>query len=97
MCIRDSEEAIREIIGKTPKERQTLLFSATFPDEIRAIGRNTMREPLEITSGGVSDQPVIEQTFYEVELPRKQTALAGLLFEQRPESSVVFCLSLIHI
>ena len=85
------EEAIREIIGKTPKERQTLLFSATFPDEIRAIGRNTMREPLEITSGGVSEQPEIEQTFYEVELPRKQTALAGLLFEQRPESSVVFC------
>jgi ATP-independent RNA helicase DbpA len=85
------EEAIREIIGKTPKERQTLLFSATFPEEIRAIGRNTMRDPLEITSAGVVEQPEIEQTFYEVELPRKQTALAALLFEQRPESSVVFC------
>jgi ATP-dependent RNA helicase DbpA len=85
------EEAIREIIGKTPKERQTLLFSATFPEAIRDIGRNTMRDPLEVTAGGVSEQSVIEQTFYEVDLSRKQTTLAGLLFEQRPESCVVFC------
>ena len=85
------EEPIREIIGKTPKDRQTLLFSATFPDEIRAIGRATMRDPLEISSEGVSEQAVVEQTFYEVDLSQKQTALAALLYEQRPESSVVFC------
>ena len=85
------EEAIREIIGKTPKERQTLLFSATFPDPIREIGRNTMREPLEVTAAGVAEQPVVEQIFYEVDLSNKQTMLAALLFEQRPESSVVFC------
>ena len=85
------EEPIREIIGKTPKDRQTLLFSATFPDEIRAIGRATMRDPLEISSEDVSEQAVVEQTFYEVDLSQKQTALAALLYEQRPESSVVFC------
>ena len=85
------EEPIREIIGKTPKDRQSLLFSATFPEGIRDIGRNTMRDPLEITSGAVVEQPVVEQAFYEVDLPRKQTALAALLSEQRPESSVVFC------
>ena len=85
------EEAIREIIGRTPKERQTLLFSATFPEAIREIGRSSMREALEVTAGGVAEQPAIEQTFYEVELSRKQTLLASLLFEQRPESSVVFC------
>ena len=85
------EEPIREIIGKTPKERQTLLFSATFPDEIRAIGRATMRDPLEISSEGVTEQAIVEQTFYEVDHSQKQTALAALLYEQRPESSVVFC------
>ena len=85
------EEAIREIVAKTPQGRQTLLFSATFPDAIREIGRSSMREPLEVTAAGVSEQPVVEQTFYEVEPARKQTTLAGLLFEQRPESSVVFC------
>ncbi len=85
------EEPIREIIGKTPKERQTLLFSATFPDAIREIGRNTMRDPLEVTSGAVDQQPAVEQLFYEVGLARKQTALAALLAEHRPESAVVFC------
>ena len=35
------EEPIREIIGKTPKDRQTLLFSATYPDAIREIGRKS--------------------------------------------------------
>ena len=85
------EEPIRAIIGKTPTDRQTRLFSATFPDAIRAIGRATMRDPLEISSEGVSEQAVVEQTFYEVDLAQKQTALAALLYEQRPESSVVFC------
>ncbi len=85
------EEPIREIIGKTPKDRQSLLFSATFPEAIRVIARNAMREPLEVSAGGVVEQPAVEQTFYEVDLPRKQTALAALLSEQRPESSVVFC------
>ena len=85
------EEPIREIIGKTPKERQTLLFSATFPDAIREIGRNTMRDPLEVTAGVVDEQPVVQQLFYEVDLARKQTALAALLSEHRPESAVVFC------
>ena len=85
------EEPIREIIGKTPKERQSLLFSATFPDAIREIGRSSMRDPLEVTAAGVVEQPVVVQRFYEVDLARKQTALAGLLFEQRPESCVVFC------
>ena len=85
------EEPVREIAGRCDKQRQTLLFSATFPEEIRAIGRATMRDPLEISSEGVSEQAVVEQTFYEVDLSQKQTALAALLYEQRPESSVVFC------
>ncbi|HEY5971020.1 MAG TPA: ATP-dependent RNA helicase DbpA, partial [Pseudoxanthomonas sp.] len=85
------EEPIREIIGKTPKDRQSLLFSATFPDAIRTIARNAMRDPLEVSAGNVVEQPAVEQIFYEVDLPRKQTALAALLSEQRPESSVVFC------
>ncbi|HZF97781.1 MAG TPA: helicase-related protein, partial [Pseudoxanthomonas sp.] len=58
---------------------------------IRAIGRSSMRDPLEIAAEGVADQPAIEQRFYEVDLTRKQAALAGLLSEQRPESCVVFC------
>lgn len=85
------EEPIREIVGKTPPKRQSLLFSATYPEEIRAIGRTVLRDPLEVTVGAAAEQPAIEQVFFEVELARKPAALVALLQEYRPASSVVFC------
>ncbi|MBP7599337.1 MAG: ATP-dependent RNA helicase DbpA, partial [Pseudoxanthomonas sp.] len=85
------EEPIREITGKTPKDRQSLLFSATFTDAIRDIARNTLREPLEVTVDAPQEQAVIEQRFVRVEPERKQTALAGLLAQRGVESCVVFC------
>ncbi|MGH8123963.1 MAG: helicase-related protein, partial [Rudaea sp.] len=85
------EEPIREIVGKTPPKRQSLLFSATYPEAIRAIAKSTLRDPLEVTVAGAVEQPAIEQLFFEIELARKPTALAALLLQHRPESSVVFC------
>ncbi|MDR3385843.1 MAG: ATP-dependent RNA helicase DbpA [Rudaea sp.] len=85
------EEPIREIIGKTPAQRQTLLFSATFPDAVRAISANVLRDPLEVTVAAAAEQVAIEQLFFEVELKNKPAMLAGLLQQYRPESSVVFC------
>ena len=86
------EEAIREIIGRTPKQRQSLLFSATFADGVREIGRSALRDALEVTVESTEQQQTdIEQRFYEVEPANKQTTLAGLLFELGAESCVVFC------
>ena len=86
------EEAIREIVGKTPAKRQTLLFSATYPEEIRAIGRSVLRDPLEVTvAATTSEQAPVEQLFFETELKNKPALLAGVLLHYKPESSVVFC------
>jgi ATP-independent RNA helicase DbpA len=85
------EEPIREIVGKTPAKRQTLLFSATYPEEIRAIGRSVLRDPLEVTVAAAIEHPVVEQRFFESDLKNKPALLAGLLLQYRPESSVVFC------
>ena len=85
------EEQIREIVGKTPKDRQTLLFSATYPDSIREIAKSALREPVEVTVGDAAPQAAIEQRFVEVEPARKPAALTGLLLEHRPASCVVFC------
>lgn len=85
------EEPIREIIGKTPSNRQTLLFSATFPDAVRAISSNVLRDPLEVTVAAATEDVVIEQLFFEVDLKNKPAMLAGLLQQYQPESSVVFC------
>jgi ATP-independent RNA helicase DbpA len=85
------EEAIREIVEHTPPSRQSLLFSATYPNVIRTMARTILREPLEVTVAAAVEQPAIEQWFYEVEPKNKPAALAALLREHRPESSVVFC------
>jgi ATP-independent RNA helicase DbpA len=85
------EEPIREILGKTPKTRQSLLFSATFPEAIRAIAKSSMRDPAEVTVEGVAQRATIEQRFFEVDPAQKPAALAGLLLQFQPESAVVFC------
>src|SRR5690606_19924130 len=85
------EEPIREIMGKLPKERQTLLFSATYPDAIRTLAGAMLKDPVEVTVAGDESGEVVEQFFHEVEPGRKTPALAALLLEHRPESCVVFC------
>ncbi|MCK9538901.1 ATP-dependent RNA helicase DbpA [Dokdonella sp.] len=85
------EEPIREIVGRTPATRQTLLFSATWPEAIRAIGRDLLRDPLEVTVAPAMAQASVEQRFFEVELADKPALLAAILHEYQPESSVVFC------
>ncbi|MDQ3495094.1 MAG: ATP-dependent RNA helicase DbpA [Pseudomonadota bacterium] len=85
------EEAIREIVGRTPAERQTLLFSATYPDAIRSVGDAMLRDALHVSIDGGQQPAAIEQHFFEVEPTRKAPLLAALLLQYRPESCVVFC------
>ncbi|MBF6023814.1 ATP-dependent RNA helicase DbpA [Lysobacter niastensis] len=85
------EEPIREIVGKTPKSRQGLLFSATFPEGVRTISRGMLRDPVEVTVEGEEHHAPIEQRFYEIDAARKTPLLAALLVQERPESCVVFC------
>ncbi len=84
-------EAITEIIGKTPPQRQTLLFSATWPEAIRAISRTVQREPVTVTVESEPADGAIEQRWFEVEPAQKMDALAQLLRDYKPESALVFC------
>ncbi|HEY5803711.1 MAG TPA: ATP-dependent RNA helicase DbpA [Lysobacter sp.] len=85
------EEPIRDIVGKTPKSRQGLLFSATFPEAVREISRGLLREPMEVTVEGDEQHAAIDQRFYEAEATKKMPLLAALLLQYKPESCVVFC------
>ena len=69
------EDAIREIVRAMPASRQTLLFSATYPDSIRAIARAAMREPVEVTVDEALHAAPIEQRLYDVEPADKPAAL----------------------
>ncbi len=85
------EEPIREIAGRCNKQRQNLLFSATFPDAIRTLARELLNEPAEVTVEGADSAPVIDQQFFEVDPTYRQKAVAGVLLRHNPESAVVFC------
>lgn len=84
-------EDINSIIEATPKQRQTLLFSATIPQSIREISRRMQRDPLDVTVASEPAESLIEQTFFEVDAESKIAALESLLLHYRPESVVVFC------
>ncbi len=90
-------EAIDDIIGRIAKHHQTLLFSATYPDEIRAVSQRVQKNPVEVTvDAPVEEKPAIEQQFIEVEPAQKPDALAQLLASERgPDSkrdgALVFC------
>ena len=85
------EDDIRDLVKRTPKERQGLLFSATFPDAIRDLGKAMLREPVEVSIDGGAQPPAIEQLFFEADPARRAPLLAAVLLRHRPESAVVFC------
>jgi ATP-independent RNA helicase DbpA len=82
---------IATILSATPSERQTLLFSATYPDTIRRLSSAFQREPVEVTVESQHSELNISQRFYEVEKGKRTNTLAALLAQYRPASTVVFC------
>ena len=82
---------IMSIIKKIPKKRQTLLFSATFSDEIKTISDEVQKDPVDISVELIHDDEMLQQVFFEVNRDTKLEALISLLKHYHPESSVIFC------
>ncbi|WP_038176490.1 MULTISPECIES: ATP-dependent RNA helicase DbpA [Vibrio] len=86
------EDAIDTIIAAAPSKRQTLLFSATFPDDIESLAQKVMVDPQMIKVESTHQTTTIEQRFFEVKSTEsRDDALEALLLTHKPESSVVFC------
>ena len=85
------EESMDAIIAQTPSARQTLLFSATYPENIQAIARRVLKEPLRVTAEEQHSSDHIDQRFYKVggDTQRLQ-ATRLLLLEAEPESALIF-------
>lgn len=86
------QDEILSIVGLTPSDRQSMLFSATFPSNIESIGRDVLNNPALIqVDATVEDRPDIEQRVYQVEESEQTEALLAILTEARPEAGVIFC------
>ncbi len=89
---------IAHIVAASPARRQTLLFSATYPDDIRAASAPFLHDPAEVMVAADFEAERIEQRFHEVPSgpgPRN-TAVVRLLNALQPVSSLVFCNTRIH-
>ncbi|GAA5787490.1 ATP-dependent RNA helicase DbpA [Chitiniphilus shinanonensis] len=87
---------IGRIVEACPARRQTLLFSATYPDSIRRIAAPFLRDPLEIKVESQHAASRIEQRFYEVTNEDRNAAVAEVLRHYRPTSALAFCNTKIH-
>jgi len=85
------QEAVDAIVAATPSQRQTLLFSATYPKEIAAIAGRIMRDPERVEVEALHQNTSIEQHFHEVKDEERDAAVTRLLYHYRPVSAVVFC------
>jgi len=84
-------EDIMRIIDRTPRQRQTLLFSATYPDAIQEISNAIQNDPVDIRVETSHHNKRIKQVFYEIQKGERTRTLIALLQHHRPESSLVFC------
>ncbi|MFH0774756.1 MAG: DEAD/DEAH box helicase [bacterium] len=83
---------ITTILNHTPKQRQTLLFSATMPEAIIRVSKQYMVSPEKITiSTNILTAPKIDQIFYEVRESEKIDALARLIDAEDSDLFLVFC------
>ncbi|MFH1774428.1 MAG: DEAD/DEAH box helicase [Methanobacteriota archaeon] len=81
---------ITAIIGHIPRNRQTLLFGATIPGEIRELAERFMKNPEIFRSGNGIEEPKVEQTYIEVRKNEKFQMLLALLKREDPFSAIIF-------
>jgi ATP-dependent RNA helicase DeaD len=86
------KEELDKILESTPSDKQTLLFSATFPQEVEAIARNYMHDPIEISAGQKNvGADNVSHEFYQVSDRNRYPALKRIADVNPDIYSIVFC------
>ncbi|MBI5925312.1 MAG: ATP-dependent RNA helicase DbpA [Aquabacterium sp.] len=79
------------VTRQCPKKRQTLLFSATYPEGIAKLSAQFLRSPKEVKVESTHDASKIRQLWIEVEGSTRLDAVSSLLLHYRPASTIAFC------
>ncbi len=86
------KQELDSILESTPKEKQTLLFSATFPREVEEIAKNYLRDPLEVSAGQKNTgAEQVEHEYYLVSDRNRYPALKRLADVNPNIYGIVFC------
>jgi ATP-independent RNA helicase DbpA len=84
-------ESITNIAKQMPRDRQTLLFSATYPSTIKKLSQSFQRNPESVRIESKQESSDIKQLFFEVNKRQRSEAVIALLAKYQPESSLIFC------
>ena len=84
-------EDVKKIISQTPKDRQTLLFSATISQQVHDIVKHHMRNPEKVKLQSYVDKEKLVQYFYSVASGDKFSLLVYLLRHEEPGLTIIFC------
>jgi ATP-independent RNA helicase DbpA len=84
-------DEIAGIVSACPPRRQTLLFSATYPNDIRHATAGFLVDPVEVAVESQHDAEKIAQRFYEIGFDQRNDAVARLLKHYKPVSTLAFC------
>jgi ATP-independent RNA helicase DbpA len=86
------ESALELIFSLCPRKRQNLLFSATFPAQIKPITEHIMSNPVLVKVESSPDKSTITQHFYQLENnDQRNEAVQRILMANQPASAVIFC------
>ena len=85
------QDDINKILAHLPAARQSLLFSATMPEKIRALARKILKDPVEINIAISKPPEKIIQKAYVVHEPQKMPLISYLLKQTPYKNAVVFC------
>jgi superfamily II DNA/RNA helicase len=85
------QDDINKILAHSPASRQSLLFSATMPEKIRALARKILKDPVEVNIAISKPPEKIIQKAYVVNEPQKIPLINYLLKQTPYKNAVVFC------
>ncbi|MFZ3105485.1 MAG: DEAD/DEAH box helicase [Smithella sp.] len=81
---------IRKIVKHLPARRQTLLFSATMPEDIRSLANDLLINPVNIKIGNAAPVETVSHKFYPVQMSSKTALLKDILDKTEMDSVLVF-------
>jgi ATP-dependent RNA helicase RhlE len=81
---------VRRIVKHLPQKRQTLLFSATMPDDVRSLALDLLQDPINIQIGHSAPVMTVAHRFYSVQMGIKTALLKDILKKTETESVLVF-------
>ena len=83
-------EEVEKIAAQCPSQRQTLLFSATFPDKIATLAKKILRDPKQVSVESEHSDAHIEQRFIQVDERDKPELLSKVLRATQAQTAIVF-------